>query len=166
MRARGEHCIGPRPAGAGAAWRVGLGAGGVPAAAQGCRCGSRRVVTGCRHRRVAGGGDVAGLVLTEEAPDGAAPARFAAATPEPGTRLRVFGYPGSPARENGMWVDVDLKGEVGGQLIQVESREWPDRQSAARLQRVAGVGSRARVRRSGCCRPRRSPTSRSVTPTC
>ena len=69
-----------------------------------------------------GGGDVAGLVLTEDAPVGAAQARFAAAVPESGARLRVFGYPGSPARENGVWVDVDLKGEVGGQLIQVESR--------------------------------------------
>ena len=73
-------------------------------------------------RSGAGGGDVAGLVLTEVAPGGAAPARFALAAPGPGTRLRVFGYPGDPAREGGMWVDVDLKGEVGGQLLQVESR--------------------------------------------
>jgi hypothetical protein len=36
--------------------------------------------------------------------------------------LRVFGYPGSPAREAGVWVDVNVKGEVGGQLIQVESQ--------------------------------------------
>jgi WD40 repeat protein len=70
----------------------------------------------------AGGGDVAGLELTEKAPDGTAPARLAAAEPEPGARLRVFGYPGSPARENGMWVDADLKGEVEGGLYQVESR--------------------------------------------
>jgi hypothetical protein len=68
------------------------------------------------------GGDVAGLVLTENAPDDAVRARFAAAAPEPGTRLRVFGFPGSPPRQNGVWVDVDLKGEVGGQLLQVESR--------------------------------------------
>ena len=73
-------------------------------------------------RNGAGGGDVAGLVLTEEAPVGAAPARFAAAAAEPGARLRVFGYPGNPVRETGMWVDVDLKGEVGGLMIQVESR--------------------------------------------
>ncbi len=69
-----------------------------------------------------GGGDVAGLVLTEEAPADAARARFAVAAPEPGARLRVFGYPGTPLRQNGMWVDVDLKGEVGNQLLQVESR--------------------------------------------
>src|SRR5215469_4199542 len=65
----------------------------------------------------AGGGDVAGLVLTEVAPGGAWPARFAAAAPEPATRLRVFGYPGRPPRERGTWVDLDLKGEVGGQLL-------------------------------------------------
>lgn len=67
-------------------------------------------------------GDVAGLILTEDAPLDAARARFAAAAPEPGAHLRVFGYPGSPVRQSGVWVDVDLKGEVGGQLIQVESR--------------------------------------------
>ena len=82
-----------------------------------------RVVTWVPPPRTgAGAGDVAGLMLTEEAPVGAAPARFAAAAAEPGARLRVFGYPGSPAREAGMWVEVDLKGEVGGLMIQVESR--------------------------------------------
>ena len=35
--------------------------------------------------------------------------------------LRAFGYPGSPARGGGMWVDAELKGEVGGGLLQVES---------------------------------------------
>ena len=70
----------------------------------------------------AGGGDIAGLMLTEEAPVGTVPARFAGDVPEPGTRLRVFGYPGSPIRETGMWVDIDLKGVVGGAIIQVESR--------------------------------------------
>ena len=80
-----------------------------------------RVVTWVPPPGRAGGGDVAGLVLTEVAPVGAASARFAEA-PAPGTRLRVFGYPGKPPREGGMWVDVDLKGEVGGQLLQVESR--------------------------------------------
>ncbi len=69
-----------------------------------------------------GGGDMAGLVLDEAEPVGAIPAQFAVAAPGPGTGLRVFGYPGSPARENGAWVEVDLKGEVGGHLLQVESR--------------------------------------------
>ena len=69
-----------------------------------------------------GGGDVAGLVLTENAPGGAAAARFLAAVPEPGTSLRVFGYPGRPPRANGVHVDVTVKGEVGHRLLQVESR--------------------------------------------
>ena len=78
--------------------------------------GSRRMVAGL------GGGDVAGLALTEDAPGGAAPARFTAAVPAPGTWLRVFGYPGDPPRPGGAFVDVDLKGQVGGQMLQVESR--------------------------------------------
>lgn len=75
------------------------------------------------------GGDVAGLMLTEVAPGGAWPARFAAAAPEPGTRLRVFGYPGRPPRDGGMWVDLDLKGEVGGRspaaTIRTASGRYP-----------------------------------------
>jgi hypothetical protein len=67
------------------------------------------------------GVDVAGLLLNEDAPAGAVPARFAAVT-APGARLRVFGYPGSPPRATGAWVDLDVKGEVSGQLVQVESR--------------------------------------------
>ena len=34
----------------------------------------------------------------------------------------MFGYPQIPPQARGAWVDVDLKGNVGGQLIQVESR--------------------------------------------
>ena len=67
-------------------------------------------------------GDVAGLILTEDAPSGAAPARFAVSDPRPEARLRMFGYPGSPAREHGMWVEVGLRGNVGGRLVQLETR--------------------------------------------
>jgi WD40 repeat protein len=70
----------------------------------------------------AGGGDVAGLALTEDAPTGAVPARFTVDVSAPGTWLRVFGYPGDPPRPDGAFVDVDLKGQVGGQMLQVESR--------------------------------------------
>nr|MBA2695895.1 serine protease [Actinomycetota bacterium] len=73
-------------------------------------------------QRGEGEGDVAGLVLSEDAPTGATPARFAVQATAPGSRLRVFGYPETPPRERGGWVDVDLKGDVGGQLMQVESR--------------------------------------------
>ena len=52
----------------------------------------------------------------------AEPARFAADPPEPGVRLRVFGYPGSPPRPDGLWVDVEVKGQIGGRLLHVESR--------------------------------------------
>ncbi len=69
------------------------------------------------------GGDVAGLVLGEPAPAAATAARFSTAPATPGERLRVFGFPGTPPRANGAWVDLDLKGEVGNNLIQVESRE-------------------------------------------
>jgi hypothetical protein len=73
-------------------------------------------------QRGAGEGDVAGLVLSEDAPTGATPAQFTAEAVVPGSRLRMFGYPETPPREHGAWVDIDLKGKVGGQLIQVESR--------------------------------------------
>ena len=69
-----------------------------------------------------GGGDVAGLELTEDAPATARPARFAAGPGRPGALTRVFGYPGQPPREAGMWLDLELKGQVGGQLLQAESR--------------------------------------------
>ena len=71
-------------------------------------------------RRGTGGVDVAGLILDEEAPVGATPGRFAVGSPETGRRLQVFGYPAIPPRHTGMWVDVELKGEVSGQLYQVQ----------------------------------------------
>ena len=122
MCARGEHCIGPRTTRAGAPRRSGPGAGGVPAVAGDAGAPGAGDDVGAAAAYGAGAGDVAGLVLAEEAPTGAIPARFAADAAEPGARLRVFGYPGSPARETGMWVEVDLKGEVGGLMIQAESR--------------------------------------------
>ena len=61
--------------------------------------------------------------------------------PSPGPGCGCSGIQGAPRRETGMWVEVDLKGEVGGQMIQVESRSDQTRQSAARLQRIAGMGS-------------------------
>jgi energy-coupling factor transporter ATP-binding protein EcfA2 len=69
-----------------------------------------------------GGGDVAGLVLIEEAPGEANPAHFATVAPQPGVWLRAFGYPGRPPRPNGVYVDVNVKGVVSGQLLQVESQ--------------------------------------------
>ena len=65
---------------------------------------------------------MAGLLLAEDAPNAASPALLAMTAAKPGPIVRVFGYPGAPPRDVGMWVDLDLKGEVGGQLLQVESR--------------------------------------------
>jgi WD40 repeat protein/V8-like Glu-specific endopeptidase len=68
-----------------------------------------------------GSGDVAGIVLAEDAPPAAIPARLTQSVPAQ-SRLRVFGYPEDPPRLDGAWVDLDLKGEIGRRLIQVESR--------------------------------------------
>jgi diguanylate cyclase (GGDEF)-like protein len=68
-----------------------------------------------------GGGDVAGLTLDENAPVEARPARFCGAVPW-GQVLRTFGYPSTPPRAVGAWVEMDLKGNVAGDLIQAESR--------------------------------------------
>jgi WD40 repeat protein len=65
---------------------------------------------------------VAGLAFAGDAPGGAVPARFMAMAPAPGTWLRVFGYPGDPPRPGGAFVDVDVKGQVTGRMLQVESR--------------------------------------------
>src|SRR5664280_1983555 len=68
-----------------------------------------------------GTGDVAGLELTEEAPATTVPAGFIEA-PSVGSRQRVYGYPQKPRRPEGVWVDLDLKGEVASGRLQVESR--------------------------------------------
>lgn len=68
------------------------------------------------------GMDIAGLQLGEEAPAGVAPARLARGRPTPGEVGRVLGYPGEPRRVTPVFVDLDLKGELGQGLIQVESR--------------------------------------------
>lgn len=69
-----------------------------------------------------GRGDVAGIQLTEHVPEGVSDAPFTTAGVEPQESLRVFGYPGNPPRETGAWVDLEFKGGVGNQLLQVESR--------------------------------------------
>jgi hypothetical protein len=69
------------------------------------------------------GGDIAGLLLTDDAPAESIVVSFASQPPEPGAALHVFGYPNDVFRPNGMWVDLDFKGQVGGHSLQVESRE-------------------------------------------
>ena len=68
------------------------------------------------------GGDIAGLRLTDDAPPNSEPVLFANGVPNPTAVLKVFGYPGEPPRPDGMWLDLDYKGPIGGELLQVESR--------------------------------------------
>lgn len=68
-----------------------------------------------------GHGDVAGIVLKEGDPLSAHPGSFARSAPSPSTHLNVFGYPEDPPRELGAWVDVEYKGVLEDQFMQVES---------------------------------------------
>jgi predicted phosphodiesterase len=67
------------------------------------------------------GDDVAGLVLEPGSlPGGARPARLARTPPRIGRPVRVFGYPGTPPRPDGAWVQAQVQGRVGGDLLQVD----------------------------------------------
>jgi hypothetical protein len=67
------------------------------------------------------GDDVAGLVLTStELPAGAVPARLAANPPTQGRVVNVFGYPGTPPRPDGAWVEAIVRGQVGGRHLQLD----------------------------------------------
>jgi Trypsin-like peptidase domain len=73
-------------------------------------------------REGAAGDDLAGLVLTDDpARVGAKPARLAVNPPDVGSRVRVFGYPGSPPRPQGAWVSTTIVGRVEGGRLQLES---------------------------------------------
>jgi WD40 repeat protein len=74
-------------------------------------------------RSGASGGDVAGLVVVgEELPGRAAPARLADHGEFRDESAGVFGYPGNPPRrENGAWAQVRLRGVVGGGVIQLDA---------------------------------------------
>jgi WD40 repeat protein len=88
---------------------------------------------GGQHRRVAvverwlappregaGGGDLAGLVLTDgPVPGGAIPVKLAVKQPERGTKAYVFGYPSR--RPAGAWVPTHFQGRVGGGFLQLNS---------------------------------------------
>ncbi len=70
-------------------------------------------------REGAAGDDIAGLVLDQDPPPGAAAARLALNPPVPGLRVRVFGCP--PGRPAGGWVPTAVQGQVGGGLLQLDS---------------------------------------------
>lgn len=68
--------------------------------------------------------DLAALMLDgRAAPAGATPARLAVSAPLAGSRVRVFGYQGTPPRPAGSWVETVVRGRVGagGGLLQLDS---------------------------------------------
>jgi Trypsin-like peptidase domain len=78
------------------------------------------------------GGDVAGLVLVgEDLPAGAGPARLAEAGDVREAEVAVFGYPGEPPRrQDGAWAGCRLRGAVGAGMIQLDA----DSEAAIRAQ--------------------------------
>ena len=82
-------------------------------------------------REGAAGDDIAGLeLLTGAAPAETVAAQLAVDAPRIGRPVRVFGYPGSPSRPDGVWVSTTVRGRVGGSRLQLDS--GPD--SALRVQ--------------------------------
>ncbi len=78
------------------------------------------------------GGDVAGLMLVgEDLPAGAGPARLVEAGDVRDAEVAVFGYPGEPPRRrDGAWALCRLRGAVGAGMIQLDS----DSEAAFRAQ--------------------------------
>jgi hypothetical protein len=67
------------------------------------------------------GGDVAGLVLVDEdVPDGAGPARLTDPAAHRDSVAVAFGYPGEPPRAGGGWATLRLRGVVAGGLLQLD----------------------------------------------
>ncbi|MGH3872998.1 MAG: hypothetical protein ACRDSR_16080 [Pseudonocardiaceae bacterium] len=68
------------------------------------------------------GGDVAGLVLVgEDLPAGAGPARLAELVGVREAEVDLFGYPGESPRRDGAWARCRLGGVVGGGMIQLDA---------------------------------------------
>ncbi|MGQ0775313.1 MAG: trypsin-like peptidase domain-containing protein, partial [Pseudonocardiales bacterium] len=83
------------------------------------------------HKGIAGD-DIAGLVLNSaELPAGVTPARLTQNVPQPGRVVSVFGYPESPRRPDGAWVEATVQGEVGNGRLQLDSTTG----TALRIQR-------------------------------
>ena len=73
-------------------------------------------------REGAAGDDIAGLELvTPRAPAGTAVAQLAVEIPRAGRTVRVFGYPGTPPRPDGVWVSTTVRGRVGSSRLQLDS---------------------------------------------
>ena len=69
------------------------------------------------------GGDVAGLVLTnDDLPNGAGPARLSDLASAQDAMVYVFGFPGDPPRtRNGAWAVHRFRGVVGAGTIQIDA---------------------------------------------
>ena len=69
------------------------------------------------------GGDFAGLVVVgDDLPRRAGPARLTDPASVPDVAAGVFGYPGDPPRQvNGAWSELRLRGVVGGGVIQLDT---------------------------------------------
>jgi DNA-binding beta-propeller fold protein YncE len=76
------------------------------------------------------GDDITGLIVHGDLPAGAAPALLAADPPQPGTPVRVFGYPSAPARPEGGFVTAQIAGQVASGRLQLNSSD----DSALRVQ--------------------------------
>jgi hypothetical protein len=74
--------------------------------------------------------DIAGLIVEGDLPAGAVPALVAADPPQPGTLVRVFGYPSAPARPDGGYVTATITGQVTNGRLQLDSSD----NSALRVQ--------------------------------
>ena len=69
------------------------------------------------------GDDVAGLVISGDLPSAAVAARLAVEPARTGHRVRVFGYPGAPARPDGGWVSATVRGFTGNGRLQIDSSQ-------------------------------------------
>jgi WD40 repeat protein len=67
------------------------------------------------------GDDIAGLIIQDGLPTGAAPALLAADAPQPSTPVRVFGYPSIPDRPEGAFVAARIAGPATNGRLQLDS---------------------------------------------
>ncbi|HET7013387.1 MAG TPA: trypsin-like peptidase domain-containing protein [Streptosporangiaceae bacterium] len=72
-------------------------------------------------RAGAAGDDLACLELAAEPPSDANPGRLAINVPAFGHSVRVFGFPGTPARPDGAWVPTIVQGRVASGRLQLDS---------------------------------------------
>ena len=114
------------------------------------------------------GGDVAGLTLDRAGARWRGSSQVhVGSTPEPGAWLRVFGYPGIPCRGyRRIYVDVDLKGEVGGHCYRWKATRTGQSVKAEPGSADPRMGPDYRTKRLAYCRQRHFLMSLSAMRTC